>query len=86
MTDKIAGNVLGKHEPVKETPVSTSLAYRAGLFVLFLICALAIFLFGSNYYKAFVTNGSVPYTAGLTTVFLIAALLLKRSEKSVKYW
>ena len=53
--------------------------------MLFLSCALAIFLFGSNY-KAFVTNGNVPYTAGLTAVFLIAALLLKRSHKFAKYW
>ena len=86
MSDKIPSNVHGRQESVQETPGATSLAYRAGLFVLFLICALAIFLFGSNYYKAFVTNGNVPYTAGLTAVFLIAALLFKRSHKFAKYW
>ena len=36
-------------------------AFRAALFVVFLVCALAIFVFGSNYYRAFATNGSVPY-------------------------
>jgi membrane protease YdiL (CAAX protease family) len=86
MSDKISSNVLGKQEPVEETPVSTSLAYRAGLFVLFLICALAIFLFGSNYYKAFTTNGNSLYSASLSAIFLIAAVLLKHSEKFVKYW
>ena len=39
MSDKISSNVLGKQEPVEETPASTRVAYRAGLFVLFLIYA-----------------------------------------------
>jgi membrane protease YdiL (CAAX protease family) len=61
-------------------------AFRAALFVVFLVCALAIFVFGSNYYRAFATNGSVPYSASLTTVFLITALWFKRSQRFAKYW
>lgn len=86
MPDKISSNFRGMQEPVNETPLSTSLAYRAGLFVLFLICALAIFLFGSNYYKAFPTNGNSIYSASLSAVFLIAVVRLRRSEKLFKYW
>jgi membrane protease YdiL (CAAX protease family) len=86
LSDKTSGNVHGTQEPEKETPSSTSLAYRAGLFVLFLICSLAVFLFGSNYYKMFPTNGKSIYSGGLSAVFLIAAVLLKRSEKFAKYW
>lgn len=71
---------------MKVPPASTSLAHRAGLFVLFLICALAIFLFGSNYYKAFPTNGNSTYSAGLSAVFLIAAVLFRRSDKLARYW
>ncbi|TFG60201.1 MAG: CPBP family intramembrane metalloprotease [Spirochaetales bacterium] len=75
-----------KIEPVKQSPVSAGFAGRAGLFVLFLICALAVFLFGSNYYKAFPTNGSRVYSACLTVLFLAAALLLKRGKKTAAYW
>ncbi|MCX5977803.1 MAG: CPBP family intramembrane metalloprotease [Coprothermobacterota bacterium] len=86
MSDNIASNNPGKQEPMKETPASTSLAVRSGLFVLFLICSLAIFLFGANYYKLFPTNGNILYAASLSAVFLIAAALFKRSEKFGKYW
>jgi membrane protease YdiL (CAAX protease family) len=86
VSDKTSSYVPGKQDPVKATPASTSLAYRAGLFVLFLICALGVFLLGSNYYKMFPTNGSIIYSASLSTVFLIAAVRLKRSEKFVIYW
>jgi membrane protease YdiL (CAAX protease family) len=86
MTEKISINAFEKDEPVKGTPGAASLAYRAGLFVVFLICALAVFVFGSNYYQAFPTNGSTIYAAGLTIFFLIAAVLLRRSTKFSKFW
>ena len=84
---------VGALNPVPEHresgPIATapgSLAYRAVLFVLFLACALTIFLFGSNYYKAFPTNGNAVYAAVLSAVFLGAALALKRSQTLAKYW
>ena len=48
MSDKISSNVLGKQESVEEIPASTRVAYRAGLFVLFLIYALALELPGQG--------------------------------------
>jgi membrane protease YdiL (CAAX protease family) len=86
MSDKMGSDVNGVQEPVNGSPVATSLAYRGVLFVLFLACALAIFVFGTNYYKAFPTNGSSIYSAGVSAVFLIAALLLKRSPTYARYW
>ena len=86
MSEKISGRVHGKQDSMQETPASTSLGNRIGLFMLFLICALAIFVFGSNYYKAFPTNGNSSYSATLSAVFLIAAILLKRNENLAKYW
>lgn len=73
----------------ESAPIATapgSLAFRAVLFVLFLACALAIFLFGSNYYKAYPTNGNAVYAAALSAVFLGAALALKASKTLAKYW
>jgi hypothetical protein len=56
------------------------------LFILFLACALAIFLIGSNYYNAYPTNGNAIYAAALSAVFLGAALALKRSKTLAQYW
>ena len=75
-----------KQELGRETPPSTRLALRAGLFVLFLFCSLAVFLFGANYYKLFPTNGNGIYAGVLSAMFLIAALLFKRSVRFTQYW
>ena len=74
------------HEPVKGASGGVSLRLWVSLFVACLICALAIFMFGTNYYRGFTTNGSIPYTASLTFGFLIAAGLLKRNARYSKYW
>jgi membrane protease YdiL (CAAX protease family) len=60
--------------------------YRTGLFVLFLLCSLAVFLLGPKHYHLFPTNGNIIYVGSLSAILLIAALLLKRSEKLSKYW
>jgi membrane protease YdiL (CAAX protease family) len=86
MPTQWAQTVPGKPEPVKPTVAPAGLAYRAGLFILLLICALAVFVFGSNYFKAFPTNGNSLYSASLTAVYLMAALWLKRSGKFARYW
>ena len=86
MTDDSSSMLDEKRYPVQETVQPTGLAARAGLCVILLICALAIFLFGPNYYKAFPTNGSSAYAAVLTLVFLAAAVLFKRSVKLSRYW
>jgi membrane protease YdiL (CAAX protease family) len=60
--------------------------YKAILFVIFLICSLAVFLLGVNYSNLFPTNGNIIYAASVSAVFLIVALMFKRSEKLFKYW
>ena len=52
----------------------------------FLLCALAIFLFGSNYYRMFPTNGNIIYAVILSVIFFLAAWLCKRTEKFTRYW
>lgn len=79
MSIQISNHISDKHE-------STGLPVRAGLFVLFLACSLAVFLLGANYYKMFPTNGSWAYAASISAIFLVAALLLKRSKKLTQYW
>ena len=86
MAGKISGVVDELGEPVKGTSGVAGRLSQAGLFVVCLVCALAIFLFGPSYYKAFPTNGSSIYAAILTIVFLVAALLFRRSVKFNKYW
>jgi membrane protease YdiL (CAAX protease family) len=60
--------------------------FRIGLFVLIMVCGVAVLLFGVNYFKLFPTNGNLVYSASLCTIFLVAALLLKRSQKLNPYW
>jgi membrane protease YdiL (CAAX protease family) len=60
--------------------------YRTVLFVLFLLCSLAVFLLGPKHYPLFPTNGNIIYVGSLSAVLLVAALLFKRSEKLSKYW
>ena len=86
MTNDSSSMLDEKRHPVQETVQPAGLAARAGLCVILLICALAIFLFGPNYYKAFPTNGSITYAAVLSLVFLAAAVLFKRSAKLSRYW
>jgi membrane protease YdiL (CAAX protease family) len=86
MSEQTSSNAHGKQPPVQETPLPTSLAHRAGLFVLLLACSLAVFLLGPKHYQLFPTNGNIIYVGILSAVFLIAALLLKRSAKLARYW
>ena len=86
MSDETLSNVQGKPESGKETPSSTSLARRIGLFVLFLACSLSVFLLGANYYKLFPTNGNTVYAGILSAVFLVATLQCRRSARFHQYW
>lgn len=86
MPDNTASDIDGKQEPGKKTSSSNSLWMRIGLFVLCLICSLAVFLLGANYYKLFPTNGNRLYAELLSAVFLVAAILCKRSLRFQPYW
>ncbi len=70
----------------KETVEHIGWAQRLGLFFLFLMCGVAVFVFGSNYYEIFPTNRNIYYNAVLSAVFLIVSLWLKRNERLTKYW
>ena len=70
----------------KETVEHIGWAQRLGLFFLFLMCSVAVFVFGSNYYEIFPTNRNIYYNAVLSAVFLIVSLWLKRNERLTKYW
>jgi hypothetical protein len=48
-------NIIGK-----ET-TQTNWLQRFGLFIVFLVCGLVIFVFGSNYYEIFPTNKNLTY-------------------------
>jgi len=69
-----------------EPPIRQGWFYRLGLFTLFFVCGIAVFLFGSNYYRIFPTNQNLAYEGGLAVTFLIAALLMKKSTRWKKYW
>ena len=59
---------------------------RLGLFLLFLVCSMLIFFFGSSYFSIFPTNQSDIYRLALTVIFMAAAILLRKSTILNKYW
>jgi membrane protease YdiL (CAAX protease family) len=63
-----------------------SIGTKVLLFVVLVICSLAVFLFAPNYYQLFPTNGNTIYAASLSFLFLVAAVLFKRYEKLSKFW
>lgn len=75
-------SILGR----KETVAPASWVQHLDGFVLFLLCGVAIFVFGSNYFAVFPTNKNLTYNAVLSAIFLVAAVWLKRDERLAKYW
>ena len=59
---------------------------RLGLFILFLVCEAAIFIFGSNYYDIFATNKNLIYNVLLSVFFLAVTLLFKYTKRLSQYW
>lgn len=70
----------------RKVTIQSNSIQRLGLFIVFLICELAILLFGSNYFDVFQTNKNLAYQATLSVAFLVAAVWLKRSERLNRYW
>lgn len=62
------------------------LARKAGLFTLLLLCAIAVFVLGSNHYRIFPTNQNLYYESGTTAFFLAAAIVLRRVQRLKAYW
>jgi hypothetical protein len=59
---------------------------RLGLFVIFLICEAAIFVFGSYYFDIFPTNKNLSYNLIVSAVFLADSLWFKFDKRLTKYW
>ncbi len=81
METQLAGPTLGG-----KAVLQTNWIQRSGLFIAFLICALAIHFFGSNFFAIFPTNNNLAYNVLISAAFLVAALLFKRSERMNRYW
>ena len=64
----------------------TKLTGHIGLFVLFLICGLLIFVLGSPYYSIFPTNKNTAFNTSLCIVFAVSTISLYRIERFRKYW
>jgi membrane protease YdiL (CAAX protease family) len=77
------GNI---EHPNASTIGEHSLALKAILFMICLVCSLVIFLLGANYYPLFITNGNTVYAASVSGVLLITALLCKNNSQLNRYW
>jgi membrane protease YdiL (CAAX protease family) len=69
----------------KET-VQPNWLQRLGLFLLFLACEAAIFIFGSYYFDVFPTNKNLIYNLAISTVFLIATLWFRYDKRLNRHW
>ncbi len=70
----------------KEISVQANWMARLAWFLALLVCYIAVFILGSNYFNVFPTNHNMTYNLATSTVFLVAALWLRRSERWNKYW
>ena len=66
--------------------LQTNRLQRLGLFIVFLICGLAVLFLGSNFYKIFPTNQNLTYDLIVCAAFLAAALWFKYDKRLNGYW
>jgi len=64
----------------------TNRLQRLGLFLLFLVCEAAFFIFGSYYFDIFPTNKNLTFNLALSAVFLAASLWFKFDKRLSQYW
>jgi hypothetical protein len=64
----------------------TTWLQRLGLFMLFLACEAAIFVFGSYYFDIFPTNKNLTYNLIVSAVFLVTTLWFKYNKRLNTYW
>lgn len=62
------------------------LARKSGLFILFLLCAIVVFILGDNHMRTFPTNNSLMYESVTAVFFLAVALGLRRMPRWKAYW
>lgn len=77
---------LASSDLLKGSTVQTNWLQRLGLFILFLICEAAIFIFGSYYLDVFPTNKNLTFNLAVSAVFLIAALWFRYDKRLKKHW
>ena len=65
----------------KEIVSPTGSALRLALLIVFLVCSLAILVFGSKYFDFFWTNKNLAYQGTLSALSLVAVVWLKRDER-----
>lgn len=59
---------------------------RSTLFIAFLVCEAAIFIFGSYYFDVFPTNKNLIYNLIVSVAFLSASLWFKYDTRLNRYW
>ena len=69
----------------KET-LQSNWIQRLGLFIVFLICEAAIFIFGSYYFDIFPTNKNLTFNLIVSAAFLTASLWFKYDKRLNRYW
>lgn len=79
-TQTATSNLAGKEA------IQTNWLRRLGIFILFLVCGLAILFLGSNFYEIFPTNRNLTYNLIVSTVFLVASLWFKYDKRLNRYW
>ena len=56
------------------------------MFLLFLLCESAIFIFGSYYFEVFPTNKNLTFNLAVSAVFLAATLWFRYDKRLNKHW
>ncbi|HEY5731319.1 MAG TPA: CPBP family intramembrane glutamic endopeptidase [Anaerolineales bacterium] len=66
--------------------LQTTWLQRLGLFIVFLFCETAIFIFGSYYFDVFPTNKNLTFNLIVSAVFLTTSLWFKYDKHLNRYW
>jgi hypothetical protein len=69
-----------------EKRVQTNWLQRIELFILFLLCEVVIFLFGSHYFDVFPTNKDLTFNLSISALFLIISLWFRIDKRWNRYW
>jgi len=77
---------ISKASLTENESMRTNWLQRIVLFIVFLICGLAIFVLGSNYYEIFSTNKNLTYNLTVSAIFLGIAIWFKLHQRWNKYW
>jgi membrane protease YdiL (CAAX protease family) len=71
---------------VGKTTTQPNCLQRAGLWILFLICEAAVFIFGSYYFDVFRTNKNLIYNLVVSALFLALSFWFKSNKGLNQYW